>query len=187
MVFLFPFSFFHRTRAHMREIPYIILLIICLAFQAAFLGEMRVLGAAPNIFFIVTLYAALFAPKSHATLAAVMAGLACDVFAGGRLGVHALLFGLAAALLVYTRNKIFKEHPLSQAVLAFIALGAIEIVGSVAVKIQYPTTSAAALLSAGALSALWTAALAPFALALLVKFNRMMGFVERRSFSSGTP
>jgi len=167
----------------MREIPYIILLAACLILQAAFLDGMRVFGAAPDILFIVALYAALFAPKSHATLAAVMAGLASDVFAGGRLGVHALLFGLVAAFLVYAREKIFKEHPLSQAVLAFAALCVIEVAYALAAKIQYPTASAGALLAAGILSALWTAALAPFALALLVKFNRTMGFFQKRSLA----
>jgi rod shape-determining protein MreD len=159
------------------------LLIVCLAAQVALLGEMRVLGAAPDLLFIVALYAALFAPRSHATLAAVTAGLARDIFASGRFGVHALLFGLAAALLVYTREKIFKEHPLSQAVIAFAALGAIEAFCTVAAKIQYPTASAGALVISGLLSALWTAALAPFALALLVKFNRTMGFIEKRSLA----
>jgi rod shape-determining protein MreD len=112
-----------------------------------------------------------------------MAGLAGDVFAGGRLGAHALLFGLAAAFIVYAREKIFKEHPLSQAVLALAALCVIEVALALAVKIQHPAASAGALLAAGILSALWTAALAPFALALLVKLNRTMGFVQKRSLA----
>jgi rod shape-determining protein MreD len=169
--------------ARMRELPYIVLLIVCLVIQVAVLNGLGVMGAAPNLLFIVALYAALFAPKNHAVLAAVMAGLACDIFASGRFGVHALLFGALAAVLVHVREKVFKEHPIIQAVIAFAALGAIEAAGAFAAKLQYGDASFGALIASGVLGALWTAALVPFALALLVKFNRKMGFIQKRSFA----
>jgi rod shape-determining protein MreD len=168
----------------MREAPYIILLIVCLAVQVAVLEGLSVLGGAPDLLFMAALYAALFAPRRQAVMAAAMAGLACDVFASGRFGVHAFLFAAMAAVLASLREKIFKEHAVVQAVLALVCLGAIETLGALFVKIQFSDASGGALFAAAAARAVWTAALAPFALALFVKLNRAMGFVQKRSLSS---
>lgn len=167
----------------MKELFYILLVIICLGLQVAVVEELRIAEAGPNLLFIVALYAALFAPKRAAVAAAAAAGLGLDIFSSGRFGMYALLFGLMAAALVPLREKTYKEHFLSQAALALFCLGAIGTAAAIWMKAMYPSAELGGMLAAAALTALWTAIVAPFVLAALVRLNRILGFVERRSLA----
>ncbi len=168
----------------MKQSAYILLTAFCLAFQVAVLENLRVLDSSPNLLFLVALYAALFAPRRDAVIAAWIAGIAFDIFSSGRFGVYAFLFAGLAAFLVYLRKKVFKEHPLSQAALALAGAAVVEAAAAAMVMIQYHAADGGALISGVVVTALWTAALAPFVLAGLTRLNRILGFVEERSLAN---
>ncbi len=168
----------------MKQIAYMLLVIFCLVFQVAVLENLRVLDSSPNLLFLIALYAALFAPRRDAVIAAWIAGIAFDVFSSGRFGVYGFLFAGAAVPLIYIRDKVFKEHALSQFVLAALAAAAVEALAATAVKAQYPAADSGSLVTGVVVTALWTAVLAPFVLAALVRLNRLLGFAERRSLAN---
>ncbi len=67
----------------------------------------RVAGTRPDIFFAVAVCFAVFARRERALLAAWLLGLGKDLFSGGPLGAHALVFLAAITVIVAVRSYAY--------------------------------------------------------------------------------
>ena len=66
-------------------------------------------------------FPAMALPPRLAIFAALLAGLLCDAGTSVRFGLHALLFGLATAGIVYLRDRLAREETILQTFIAVLA------------------------------------------------------------------
>jgi len=69
----------------------------------------RVAGARVDVFFAAAVCFAVFARRERALLGAWLLGLGKDLFSGGPLGAHALLFLAAIAVIVAVRSYAYVD------------------------------------------------------------------------------
>ena len=81
------------------------------------LNDMR-----PNLGLIMVMFVCLYVPVEQAVLFAWAMGLAKDMCSVGVLGLNALLFGICAYQLAGVKDRVFRDHPLTQLLMAIVAV-----------------------------------------------------------------
>ena len=169
----------------MRWFSFAILALITLVLQV---GATRVFGLgpqslAPDLLLLVAVVLALRGPADGALIACWILGLAKDLTSAAALGSYALAFGLLALVIVRLRNLLYVPNPLTLIVLTALASLAVE----QAVYLMWLLRGGASggfpgLLLQMALSALITAALAPYGQWLILKLHHPLGLPRHRAF-----
>lgn len=129
----------------------------------------------PNLLLLPVIYFALWFPIHQAVFAAIAAGLLRDVYSVDPFGLSGLSFGVAAVAVSSLREEVFREHPLTQILLAGLValipaaftLGHVALTGSPA--------GAAALLRPSLIQALQTALFAPLFIIPLQSMGSIFG------------
>jgi rod shape-determining protein MreD len=92
-------------------------------------------GSRPELLLSLACFAALFARDTTQGLCASWGlGLLKDAASAGPLGLHALLFLGAGWIVLQVRQILFRESPLTQAGVAFLAAAGISLLGAVFVR-----------------------------------------------------
>lgn len=73
----------------------------------------------PDFLSLLALFIALYAPRHHAPLAALIIGLVADLLSIAPFGTFAFSFGLLALLTLSARRMVYPDHPVSRIILAF--------------------------------------------------------------------
>ena len=73
----------------------------------------------PDFLALLALFFALYAPRRHAPLAALIVGLVADLLSISPPGTFAFSFGLLALLTLSARRLVYPDHPVSRIILAF--------------------------------------------------------------------
>jgi rod shape-determining protein MreD len=95
---------------------------VALAFELTLLDAWAVKGVRPEALLSLACFAALFARDSAQGLTASwLIGLIKDIGSAGPLGLHALLFLAAGAVVLQIRQILYRESPLTQLAVTFIA------------------------------------------------------------------
>jgi len=95
---------------------------VALALELTLLDAWSIKGARPEALLSLACFAALFARDSAQGLTASwMIGLLKDVGSAGPLGLHALLFLGSGAVVLQLRQVLFRESPVTQIAVTFIA------------------------------------------------------------------
>jgi rod shape-determining protein MreD len=95
---------------------------VALAFELTLLDAWAVKGVRPEALLSLACFAALFARDSAQGLTTSwLIGLIKDIGSAGPLGLHALLFLAAGAVVLQIRQILFRESPLTQLAVTFIA------------------------------------------------------------------
>jgi rod shape-determining protein MreD len=129
-----------------------------LAFELTLLETWSIAGARAEILLSLACFAALFARDSgQGLLASWLIGLLKDVGSAGPLGLHALLF-LGAGWVVYqVRQILFRESPLTQLGVAFVAACWVNLAAAIVVAISVGGIPFGVIVGKTLLSALLTA------------------------------
>ncbi len=98
-----------------------------------------------------------------------MIGLFKDLGSAGPLGLHALLFLAAGWAVLQVRQVLFRESPVTQVVVAFIAACGVAVAGALFVAMTAGGVPWGQVLSRTLLSGVLTAALAPLLLITLMQ------------------
>lgn len=174
----------------MRWFAYFILAYVALGVQVGLGHYVSVRGASPNLALVAAIFIGLYAPRETALLGCFGMGLMQDLLTRQPPGLFALSFGLVGLLVVGVQQLVDREHPLTHVALAFVASlvvaavlllhgtvhpavprtvggGAVEIGGVGPVRPSAATEF---------VRALYTAAVAPFAVGLLLKVKKSFGF-----------
>jgi rod shape-determining protein MreD len=77
-------------------------------------------GIRPDLFIIFVIFFSLKVDIKQASLLNFFVGLTKDVFSVGPLGLNAFLFIICGLLISLIKDRIFKEHPFTQAVITFL-------------------------------------------------------------------
>jgi rod shape-determining protein MreD len=175
----------------MKWLPFLILAYLMIGLQAGMGGNLRWMGAGPNLVLLAVVFIALNAPKEPALLGCLVLGLVHDLVTQQPLGLHALAYALGGMLIYNMQHVVHREHVLTQFSTTLLAglvaaglillhehlhpPGAAQVVdGSIAVE-ALRTGSGTVLLGA-----LFTAALAPLVLWPLQRLRRVFSFDQAR-------
>lgn len=141
-----------------------------LAIELTILDACSIKGARPEGLVVLACFAALFAEDSRqGLLGAWIAGLLKDAAGTGPLGLYALLFLAAGWVVLRVRQVLYRENPLTQISVAFLAGCGINLAAALFVSATAGAIPAGLLLSRTLLSAALTALLAPPFLFLLAR------------------
>jgi rod shape-determining protein MreD len=176
----------------MRWITYFILAYFALGIQTGLDGFVRVHGAAPNFVLLAAIFIALNAPRDAALLGCFILGALQDLTTRQALGLYALSYGLTAMLVFEAQHAVYRQHPITHISLALF--GGI-LTGIILTIHGLIHPAAAAEMASGAsaplpairyapmtlfLSAVYTAALAPFVIGPLQRLKQLFSFQPTR-------
>lgn len=131
-----------------------------LAFELTLMESWSVGGARAEILLSLACFAALFARDSAQGLSASwILGLLKDLGSAGPLGLHALLFLGAGWVVLQIRQILFRESPLTQLGVTFVAACWVNLVAAVVVSISVGGIPLGVMIGKTLLSALLTAGL----------------------------
>jgi len=131
-----------------------------LAFELTLSEAWSVSGARAEALLSLACFAALFARDSgQGLLASWFIGLLKDVGSAGPLGLHALLFLAAGWVVLQIRQILFRESPLTQIGVTFVAACWVNLVAAIVVSISVGGIPFGVIVGKTLLSALLTAGL----------------------------
>jgi rod shape-determining protein MreD len=163
-----------------RHVPLILIGWAAVALETTLSPRLAVGGVRPDLVLAMLMFTALFVPAYPALLGAWVLGLAKDVTGGGPVGVWALLFLGAAALVIEVRDLMFIERALTQVILtAVVSLGtnAGYVAARCALSGTRPSWAAVGLLLGGAV---YTALVTPAILRVLGRWRRALGLAAEQ-------
>lgn len=133
---------------------------VLLAFELTLLDRWAVAGARPEALLSLACFAAFFArDASQGLLASWLIGLMKDAGSAGPLGLHALLFLGTGAVVLQIRQVLFRESPVTQLAVTFVAACWVNLAAAVVVCLSVGGIPIGVLLGKTLLSALLTAVL----------------------------
>ncbi|MGR3310799.1 MAG: rod shape-determining protein MreD [Candidatus Brocadiales bacterium] len=162
----------------MRWITLFILLLCVSLFQSALLQRLSPWGIRPDLFIIFVIIFSLKIDTKQASLLNFFVGITKDIFSLGPLGLNAFLFIICGFLISLIKDRIFKEHPLTQAIITFFTS---LLYGIGYVFILSLSSYSVSITGVGwrvTMAAFYTALIAPFAYRLLHKFRFSLGLVR---------
>ncbi|HHT9124456.1 MAG TPA: rod shape-determining protein MreD [Candidatus Brocadiia bacterium] len=163
-----------------RFITLFILLLLCTSLiQSALLQHLSPWGIRPDLFIIFVIFFSFKFNAKQANLPIFIVGITKDVFSAGPLGLNAFLFIICGFLISLIKDRIFKEHPFTQAIITFIIS---VLYGTGYVSVLSLSSHSVSITGIGwriTAVALYTALIAPFAYLLLCRF-RFSYLFERR-------
>lgn len=154
-----------------RFITLFILLLCASLIQSALCQHLSPWTIRPDLFIIFVTFFSLKFDTKQASLPIFFVGITKDVFSAGPLGLNAFLFIICGFFISLIKDRIFKEHPFTQAIITFIIS---LIYGIGYVSILSLSSYSVSITEAGwrsAAAALYTALIAPFVYRLLRKFR----------------
>ena len=133
---------------------------VLLACELTVLDRWAVQGARPEVLLSLACFAALFArDSSQGLVASWLIGLLKDAGSAGPLGLHALLFLGAGAVVLQIRQILFRESPLTQLAVTFIAACWVNLAAALVVAVTVGGIPVGVIVGKTLLSALLTAVL----------------------------
>jgi len=188
----------------MKWLPFAILAYVIMGLHMGLRTSLPVWGATPDLVCLAVVFLALNAPRNAALAGALALGFLEDLFTIGPLGLTAFTYGLVAASIVPVQHVVYREHPLTQFVLALFA-GAITVAVTVVHRWAYMKLHPGPVLPPGSqlaqlitvlpristsvgtllLCAVYTAVLAPVVVGVLTRTKRVFGFKSDRQAGAG--
>jgi len=171
----------------MRWFNFSILMILLLIIQQ---GTGRLFGIGPQNIMpdFLLLFAVILAFRGKGPrvwIACWILGLARDLTSDARLGSYAICFGLIGMGLVYGKEILYADSPLTIIFIAFISVMAVEqmvfFIGLLGGDLSRQTYGRVTL--SMFFSALFTAALSPYGQWLILKLRHWLGIPMRGSYS----
>ncbi len=169
----------------MRWITFGILLYLATALQVAHIGQWSEAGYF-HIEFIpmLAVFYALYAAEDYALMACCCCGFMYDLTGIGLLGMNTILLSLAGYGITRIRMNIFRQNPISQSVLVFLAVVFVLLGRNVLIRMGLWSADQPATLVSGYAatiaitfsSAIYTALLAPWVFRGLFMIGPMLGF-----------
>jgi rod shape-determining protein MreD len=175
----------------MRWFPFFIFTYLVIGVQLGLGGFGTVLQGRPNLLLLAAIFVAVNAQRDSALLGCLLLGLMQDLLTQqSPLGLTAFAYGLIGMFVISTQEVVYKDHALTHFTLGLFGglLYALLVYGHgrLYYTVIHPTFKIAPPPGMPlAIGALYTAALAPFAFALLRRVKRRFGFRPLRTHGSG--
>lgn len=167
-----------------RWIVFAMLAGLFLVGQTSLAPWVEILSVRPDWMFIFVVYLALYAPGPDAMLGAWGLGLLVDLCADHRMGLFALVYGVCGLALVRLRGALYRGHPLTDVLVTLLATFVAQLLIFVYRLWFIAPTAVWTSLTEAVLTALYTAAWAPYLHWLLRRANRLMGIRTHGTWQS---
>src|SRR4051812_23857240 len=166
----------------MRGMAYFILAYVALGAQVGLAPYLRI-GAPPNLVLPAVIFIALNAPKEPALLGCFGLGLMQDMLTQQSLGVYALSYGLIGIFVIGTQNLLYRDHPLTHVIVAFIGsiICSILLIAHDVVRYRGLEADRRIAISKLLYMTLYTTIVAPLVLWILQRMRRSFRFQKRRA------
>ena len=160
----------------MRWSSFFILAYVALGLQLGLARAIEWRGASPDFVLLGVIFLCLNARRDSAMLGCFMLGLLRDLAGNGTLGLYALGYGIVAMVVAGLAQGVNRRHPLAHFLLTLFGGGVVAIVLTLHEWIR--PVKAEGPLSMGAMfySVIYSAILAPLALALLQRIGGVFRF-----------
>jgi rod shape-determining protein MreD len=165
----------------MRWITTIFFIVLLGLIQNSFLRVISVKGIRPDLLLLFALYLGLYGRREDVVVGSWLAGLCKDFLTIGPIGAFAVLFLLFGLLMARTREALFREHPLTQMILVFLAVLFLNTIFLIPLSIYFHLKNFPLLLLQAAGVALYSALLAPLCFFLFTKLRGLLGIGLERS------
>lgn len=159
----------------MRLRNWLLLLLTATLLGTVVLPETLPPALRPDLFAMLAVFLMLRARRDQMLQFCWFTGFARDLASGGPLGAMALLYLLAAALLVHRQRLLNPRHPLPQALLAFCVAFFTEAVLLAPAALHAERALVTDALATLFIASLVTAALTPIATLVLDQFKQWLG------------
>lgn len=171
----------------MRWLTFLILAAVTLTLQSTLGVRLALFGARPDWILVVVVFFALHAPHRDAVLGATLIGFGADLMTLEPLGLLALSYGLVAMLVVSVREYLFRNESVTRFLLTLIVGLLLRLLWTIYHRAFYdPVASVFGELAIDVLvAAIYTAAWAPPAHALLTRMSRTFGLSRPRYSFAG--
>jgi rod shape-determining protein MreD len=160
----------------MRWLSFFVLAYVALGLQNGLAGAIEWKSATPNFVLIAVVFIAINAPRDAALLGAFILGVLHDMTSQGVLGLLALSYALTAAMILPIARGLHRRHPATHFALVLAGGIVTAIIVSLHEWIRPATEGVRPPVSPLFYSAVYSAILAPFLLALLQRMTRFFVF-----------
>ena len=152
-----------------------VLIAAAAVLQTGLAWRIRIGGAKPDFFLALMIVLSLRGRREDVFAANWLIGLAKDLTSGcGVVGMYAVLFLLAGAIVGTLGRHVFSEHGLIVLASAFGAALACEAAASVLVSLRFEQVALASLMKASLGGAVYTAAITPLLAWAMIRPARWM-------------
>lgn len=159
----------------MRWITIIFFIVLLGLIQNSFLRVISVEGIGPDLLLLFALYLGLYGRREDVVVGCWFAGMCKDFFTMGPIGVFAALFLIFGLLLARMREAVFKDHPLTQMILVFLAVLFLNIIFLIPLSIYFRLKNFPLILTQAVCVALYSALLVPLCFTLFAKLRGVLG------------
>jgi len=167
----------------MKWLPFGILACITIICQTTFVRGMAINRICADWMFILAVHYALWGPRSDAAIAAWLLGLMVDLSSLDRVGLHAFCFGAAALAIIYVRQAVFRDHPLTHVAVTLVFAFAVRLMVAFYDWWSGPVPgSMGGVFWPAFFTALYTAAWAPYLHWPLIRMGRWTGLKSPRGY-----
>jgi rod shape-determining protein MreD len=172
----------------MRWLPFFILAYVVLGVQVGLSGYDQIYRGRPNFALLAVVFIAVNAHRDAALLGCFLLGLMQDLLTQVPLGLNALAYGVVGILVIALQEVVYREHFLTHLVLGLagglVYAAVVYLHGVIYTAMRGPRAFSRPSLAPLLAGAIYTAALAPFVLYLLVRMKRLFGFRPVRSHAA---
>jgi rod shape-determining protein MreD len=149
---------------------------ILVLLETTFLPVVAVNGIRPDLAFVYVLFLAFYSTPTEGFLAFWLVGLVKDLFSAGPLGAYALIYAAYGYELSGLTQKLFRENPVTQIVLALPSAFIVNGVYLLAmVFAYYPQIAVPVAARSAFICAVYTAAITPPLLFLMARVQPLVG------------
>jgi rod shape-determining protein MreD len=161
----------------MKWTAFAILAVVTLVLQTTVIPAMAIHSIRPDWMLILAVHYALWGPLQNAAIAAWILGLlvGLESTAPDRIALYALGYGAAAWGILRVRQALFRDHPLTQVVVTFLACLLVQLLAGLYRWWAIGSGYNQSVLWPAVFTSLYTAAWAPYLHWALLRLNRWTG------------
>ena len=159
----------------MRWFRIIITAFLIALVESTLLQGAGVEGVRPDLAFIYVFFLALNSAPDQGFIAFWIVGLMKDLFSGGPLGAYALIFAACGYQVSALTQKLYKQNPLIQILVALPAVTAANALYVAGMFFTYPHLPLSSVAKTGLICILYTTALIPPLLFFMSKMKPLLG------------
>lgn len=164
----------------MRWLSFFILAYVALGLQTGLARAIEWKSAVPDFVLLAVIFLSLNAPRDTALLACFILGLLRDLAGDGTLGLYALSYGIVALIIVGIQQAVARRNPVTHFMLALLGGVLIAVILSVHAWLRPAEVHVHPSLVPLYSSALYSAVLAPFLIAILQRAIKLFRFQSAR-------
>lgn len=171
----------------MRWVMFMVFITIVLTVQVTIAPRLSFFGQHPDWLLVIVIFFALYARPYDAVVGAWIIGVGADIMTIERLGLLTFSYAIAAIIVVYIREYLFRYHPITQFILTAAVCFLLQLGWLIYRRVIYEPIAFLPVEFLGCViwSSLYTACWAPLIHKVLLLSSRLFGISQPRYTFAG--